>query len=49
MTILASVCGAVGSQPDKQAAMTPVKYEQLKQAVLKQRGKVVIVNFWAGY
>jgi len=29
--------------------MTPIKYEGLKQEVLKHRGKVVVVDFWAGY
>lgn len=29
--------------------MTAVKYDGLKQEVLKQRGKVVIVDFWATF
>jgi hypothetical protein len=49
LVTLAALCGAAGSQPDKPAEMVPVKYDQLKSEVLKQRGKVVIVDFWAGY
>jgi hypothetical protein len=34
---------------EKKIEMTPVKYDALKQEVLKHRGKVVVVDFWAGY
>jgi hypothetical protein len=34
---------------DKKIEMIPVKYDGLKQEVLKHRGKVVVVDFWAGY
>lgn len=32
---------------EKKIVMTPVKYDGLKQEVLKHRGKVVLVDFWA--
>ena len=38
-----------GQTPDKKIEMIPVKYTGLKQEVLKHRGKVVFVDFWAGY
>ena len=34
---------------EKKIEMTPVKYDGLKQQVLKHRGKVVIVDFWATF
>ena len=34
---------------EKKIEMAPVKYNGLKEEVLKHRGKVVIVDFWAGY
>ncbi|MBI3823942.1 MAG: redoxin family protein [Planctomycetes bacterium] len=46
-----SLCAAVGQTQDvKQEAkivMTHVKYDGLKQEILKHRGKVVVVDFWA--
>jgi thiol-disulfide isomerase/thioredoxin len=36
-----------GQAQDKKIAAIPVKYEGLKEEILKQRGKVVIVDFWA--
>ena len=35
------------TQEKKPIVMTAVKYEQLKQEILKHRGKVVVVDFWA--
>jgi hypothetical protein len=46
---LAAVCITAGSAQEKSPPMILVKYDRLKQEVLKQRGKVVIVDFWAGY
>jgi len=40
--------GVAPSQEGK-IEMTPVKYASLKEEVLKHRGKVVLVDFWAGY
>ncbi len=34
---------------DKRFEMTPVKYAGLKDEILKHRGKVVVLDFWAGY
>jgi hypothetical protein len=49
LLVLATLCAVAGSQQDKNAEMIPVKYDRLKAEVLKQRGKVVLVDFWAGY
>lgn len=38
-----------GDAQDKKYEMTPVKYAGLKAEILKHRGKVVVVDFWAGY
>lgn len=40
-------CAAVRAQ-EKSVDVVPVKYDELKQEVLKQRGKVLVVDFWAG-
>lgn len=40
--------GAVPAQ-EKKIELTTVKYDGLKQEILKHRGKVVIVDFWATY
>jgi hypothetical protein len=45
-TLLSS---GVGGAQEKKSEMTPVKYSGLKEEVLKHRGKVVVVDFWAGY
>src|SRR5438132_192713 len=37
-----------GAAQEKKVEMVPVKYAGLKQEILKQRGKVVLVDFWAG-
>lgn len=47
--LFATLCAAAGTGQDKNAEMVPVKYDRLKAEVLKQRGKVVVVDFWAGY
>ena len=49
ITLLAASCAADGPAQDNKAEMIPVKYDRLKREVLKHRGKVVIVDFWAGY
>ena len=43
--LLAAWCAAGHSQ-EKKIEMTSVKYDGLKQEILKQRGKVVVVDFW---
>jgi thiol-disulfide isomerase/thioredoxin len=43
------VSATVGQAQDKKIEMTAVNYDGLKQEVLKQRGKVVLVDFWATF
>jgi hypothetical protein len=49
VAVLAIACVAVSQGQEKKIEMTRVKYDGLKQEVLKHRGKVVVVDFWAGY
>jgi hypothetical protein len=46
--ILAVLCAGAGQTQEKKVDVTPVKYDGLKQEVLKQRGKVLVVDFWSG-
>ena len=48
IAILAAVYAGVAQTPEKSVEVIPVKYDGLKQEVLKHRGKVVVVDFWAG-
>jgi len=43
------VSAAMAQPQEPSYDMVPIKYDGLKQEVLKHRGKVVIVDFWAGY
>jgi hypothetical protein len=45
--VLAVWCAATGQPPEKSVDVVVVKYDGLKQEVLKHRGKVLIVDFWA--
>jgi thiol-disulfide isomerase/thioredoxin len=45
VTALSFVC-AGGQTQERKIVMTQVKYDGLKQEILKHRGKVVIVDFW---
>jgi hypothetical protein len=45
---LVTLLGHASGQ-EKKIEMTPVKYDGLKQEVLKHRGKVVVVDFWGGF
>ena len=47
VAILAIFCAAISQGQEKKIVMTHVKYDGLKQEILKHRGKVVIVDFWA--
>src|SRR5579864_6662245 len=47
LVAFAIMFAAVGQTQEKKIVMTHVKYDGLKQEVLKHRGKVVIVDFWA--
>ena len=49
LVIVALVCAGAGQAQEKKIEMTAVKYAGLKEEVLKHRGKVVVVDFWAGY
>ena len=46
--LLATLCAALGQSQDNKVELIPVKYDELKQEVLKHRGKVLVVDFWAG-
>ena len=43
-----TIAGAASAQ-EKKYDMTAVKYGGLADEILKHRGKVVVVDFWAGY
>jgi thiol-disulfide isomerase/thioredoxin len=45
--VLVGISVCAGPAQDKKVTLTPVKYDGLKQEVLKHRGKVVVVDFWA--
>ena len=45
--LLVGICFSVGPAQEKNQIVTPVKYDGLKQEILKHRGKVVLVDFWA--
>ena len=47
--MLGALCAGVGEAQEKKFEMVPVKYNGLKEEVLKHRGKVLVVDFWAGY
>jgi len=38
-----------GGTQESKVALTTVKYQGLKQAVLQSRGKVVLVDFWGEF
>jgi len=46
--VLALVCASATPQ-EKKFEMAHVKYAGLKDEILKHRGKVVVLDFWAGY
>ncbi len=46
--MLAVLCAGAGQTQEKNVDVTPVKYDGLKQEVLKHRGKVLVVDFWSG-
>jgi hypothetical protein len=46
--MLAVLCAGAGQAQEKNVDVIPVKYDGLKQEVLKHRGKVLVVDFWSG-
>jgi thiol-disulfide isomerase/thioredoxin len=46
-TLFAAFTVAAGPAQEKKATLISVKYDGLKQEILKHRGKVVVVDFWA--
>lgn len=46
---VAVLCATVGQSQEKKYDMIPIKYDGLKAEVLKHRGKVLVVDLWAGY
>ena len=49
LAALAILAAAVSPAQETNVELIPVKYDALKQEVVKHRGKVLIVDFWAGY
>ncbi len=49
LAMLTALSGVSTPAQEKKIEMVPVRYDGLKQEVLKHRGKVVLVDFWAGY
>ena len=47
MSVALAILAVNGSAQEKKIELTMVKYDGLKQEILKHRGKVVIVDFWA--
>ena len=48
-TLFAGVFFGLLPAQDKNFDMTHVKYAGLKDEILKHRGKVLVLDFWAGY
>jgi hypothetical protein len=46
--IFAALFVAASQAQENKIDLIPVKFDGLKQEVLKHRGKVVVVDFWAG-
>src|SRR5687767_12089869 len=49
LSVLVLACAGTAPAQEKKYDMTHVKYAGLKDEILKHRGKVVVVDFWAGY
>ena len=49
LAVLAAVAATMAPGQEKRGEMTVVTYDGLKREVIKHRGRVVLVDFWAGY
>lgn len=49
MGLALAYAGAALAQSEDQITLRAVKYDGLKETILKQRGKVVLVDFWGEY
>jgi hypothetical protein len=49
LALLVFLLGPAQTSPQRNVDLRFVNYEGLKQAILKQRGKVVVVDFWADF
>jgi hypothetical protein len=49
LTLIALTYAGAAPAQEKKYDMTLVKYGGLADEILKHRGKVVVVDFWAGY
>jgi thiol-disulfide isomerase/thioredoxin len=47
--VIALFAAGIAPAQEKKFELTTVKYDGLKQEILKHRGKVVLVDFWATY
>lgn len=47
--ILVILSASVASAQEKRGEMIVASYADLKREIVKHRGKVVLVDFWAGY
>jgi hypothetical protein len=48
LATLSALCGAA-QEPKEDVTLKVVKYDGLKDAVLKNRGKVVLIDFWGSF
>src|SRR5215470_15013302 len=46
LALFAGICAVSLPAQEKGVQVIPVKYDELKQEILKNRGKVVVVDFW---
>jgi thiol-disulfide isomerase/thioredoxin len=49
LAIVGVVCFSAGPAQEPKVTLTAVKYDQLKHEILKHRGRVVVVDFWATF
>lgn len=49
LALVALSLASAATAQEKKYDMTHVKYGGLADEILKHRGKVVVIDFWAGY